>query len=163
MIRILALIFTLSLVPLVAQTQGLELNLQQQGDNNLNWELTIAFSVTNTTQTGMFLDIPEQLRVVPMNVQVNQANIWLQNSEQVPQMDSVATWQGVDQGLVFIFTEGLLNSGNQLQITCMATLVQKELSVEEVIEVRPILTTTTPVQISDQVVASANIPFTLTR
>jgi hypothetical protein len=161
--RFLALITTILSVPLVVQAQGLELNLQQQGDNNLNWEMTLAFSVTNTTQNGMFFDIPEQLRLVPMNVQVNQDNIWLQNSEQVPQMDSVATWYAVDQGLVFLFTEGMLNSGDQLQITCMATLVQKELSTEEVIEVRPILTTTAPVQISDQVVASANIPFTLTR
>jgi hypothetical protein len=160
MIRIIALICIFLISPLIAQAQNLDLSFEKQGDDNLNWEMTIIFTVTSATQNGMLVEIPGQIRVVPMNVRINQKDIWMQNSEQVPQIDSLTTWHSVDEGLVFLFGEGLLSSADQLQMTCMATVLDKQISNEAVIQIRAVVNTN-PIQISEQIIASGNIAITL--
>ena len=160
MIKIIALICIFLISPFIAQAQDLDLIFERQGDDNLNWEMTIIFTVTNATQSGMLVEIPEQIRVVPMNVQINQNDIWMQNSEQVPQIDSLTTWHSVDEGLIFLFRDGLLSSTDQLQMTCMATLLEKQIPSEAVIQIRSVVNTN-PIQISEQIIASRNIAITL--
>ena len=98
-----------------------------------------------------------------MNVQINDQNVWLQNSQQAPQLDSVVTWQNNEQGLIILFSTGLISGGQTIQITCMATLLRNQISTEEVIEIRPVQSASQPVQVSDQIYTSANIPVTLSK
>jgi hypothetical protein len=96
-------------------------------------------------------------------VQIDNKNVWLQNSEQVPQLDSVVTWQETEQGLIVIFSAELVSGGESVQISCMTSLLRSPISTEEIIEIRAVQSAAQPVQISGQIYASANIPVTLSK
>jgi hypothetical protein len=148
---------------LFAQQSTLDISFENITENNSNWETNLSFSATNAIQTGILIGIPQGLRVVPLNVWINEKNIWLQYSDQVPQRDSVLTWHNNAEGLVILFGQDFLSSGDQIQISFMSTLIKKQLTTEELIEIRAVTQSSDPVQISDQIFASGNIPVTLSK
>jgi len=161
--KILFVVFLVFSYNLFAQQSTLDITLESVSENNINWEMVLAFSGSNTIENGIAITLPEGLQAIPMNVQIDDKNVWLQNSDQVPQLDSVVTWQNTEQGLVVLFSAGLVSGGESVQITCMTSLLRSPISTGEVIEIRAVQSASQPVEISDQIYASANIPVTLSK
>jgi hypothetical protein len=148
---------------LFAQQSTLDITLESVTENNINWEMVLSLTGSNTIESGIAIILPQGLQAIPMNVQIDDKNVWLQNSDQAPQLDSVVTWQDTEQSLIILFSSGLVLGGESVQITCMTSLLRSPISTEEVIEIKPVQSASVPIQISDQIFASANIPVTLSK
>jgi len=112
-------------------------------------------------QPGVLIEFPDEIRIVPVSVKVNEKNYWLKNYNKIPEIDSVTNWQLTEEGLVLLFKENQVLNGDQLMINCLLTLIAKELTDKEVIQIRRVNKTVDSYEITDQVIASKNIPVTL--
>ena len=161
--RKIYVIFLILTSGLLAQDNILDLTMAKRAQSESNWDLNIILNSPQSLQPGISIEVPQQIRVIPLSIQVNQKNYWLQNSNQVPEIDSAATWQATNEGLLILFQENQVANGDILRIDCLVTLLTNQVSNEEIIQIKPVSGSAENYQVGDQIVASKNIPVTLTR
>ncbi len=161
--KILCIIFLFITADLIAQDIMLDLTVQRIEQTESNWDLNIILNSSMRLQLGLLIEFPNEIRIVPVSVKVNEKNYWLQNHNRIPEIDSVTSWQLTEEGLVLLFKEKEVLNGNQLKVNCILTLIAKELTDGEVLRIRRVNKTVDNYEITDQVIASKNIPITLTK
>ncbi len=148
---------------LFAQPGDLSVNLQQIPQSDINWEMILSLNAPAGTQSGFLIEIPSTIKMVPISVRINQSDLWLQNSEQVSASDSVVNWVFMPEGVSFLFKEGQLTTGDQMVIKAMITKLKKRESSESVLKIRPVQNIESDIQISNEVITSADISTMLSR
>lgn len=161
--KILCIIFLFITADLIAQDIMLDLSVQRIAQTESNWDLNIILNSSMRLQPGVLIEFPNEIRIIPVSVKVNEKNYWLQNYNRIPEIDSVTTWQLTEEGLVLLFKENEVLNGNQLKVNCILTLIAKELTKEKVIRIRRVNKTVDNYEITNQVIASKNVPITLTK
>ena len=142
---------------LFAQPGDLSVNLQKISPSDINWEITLTMNAPAGTQSGFLIEIPFNIKMVPLSVRINQADLWLQNAAQVSASDSVVHWVFMPDGVSFLFKEGQLTIGDQVVIKAMITLFKKRESSESVLKIRSVQNIESDSQISNEVITSTDI------
>ena len=130
-------IIVLSFQFLFAQQNMMTISTAKNSGSEIDWETTITINVTDEIQTGFRLSLPAALRLIPLSVQIDQKNLWLQNATVVSGVDSVVSWSLLTDGVVFQFNPDQLRPGDQLTIKTMTTLVRKGLTPDAAINLFP--------------------------
>ena len=131
-------IFVFSIQFLFAQQNLMTISTGQKSGSGVDWETTITINIADEIQAGFQLTLPAALRLIPLSVQINQKNLWLQNTTVVSAVDSVVSWNLLADGIVFQFNPDQLKSGDQLVITSMTVLRQKKINPESTIDILPV-------------------------
>ena len=148
---------------LFAQPGDLSVNLEKIPQSDINWEMTLSLNAPAGTQSGFLIEIPSTIKMVPLSVRINQADLWLQNSEQASVSDSVVNWVFMPDGVSFLFKEGQLAIGDQVVIKAMITKFIKRESSESVLKIRSAQNIESDSQISNEVITSTDISSMLSR
>ena len=142
---------------LFAQQNNLTIDLQPVGDSTINWETTLSLIAPDGVENGMLIEIPVGLKMVPLSTSINQTDMLLQNKTEVPSTDSVICWDISPQGIILIFRNGQLNSGDQITVKTMTTRIRKNLTDNAVVNIRSVQNVDSAIQYSEDVKSSANI------
>jgi hypothetical protein len=116
-----------------AQQNMMTISAEKKTASKVDWETTITINVADEIRAGFQLTLPKALRLIPLSVRINQKNLWLQNARVVSDVDSVVSWNLLDDGIVFQFNSDQLRSGDQLTINSMTTVVRSDLNPESAI------------------------------
>ncbi len=117
-------IFWATLLP--AQTGEISTVLNRMSDSTPDWELNLTVNLNFESVNGLSFQLPAGISVIPVSIQLNGREVWLQNKLAVPDRDSVITWDFTSQGLSFFFRNGLLKNGDVLAISCHASIPQTD-------------------------------------
>ena len=101
-----------------AQDNSLQLTVNPMSDNASDYEVNFAWQATGSLQEGLAIQVPSAVKVVPQSVRINDQELWLKKSLERPEQDSVVCWAEGEDGLLFFFAEGLIQSGARLAIRC---------------------------------------------
>ena len=122
---------------LFAQQNMMTISAEKKSGSEVDWETTITINVTDEIKAGFQLILPVDLRLIPLSVQINQKNLWLQNATVVSAVDSVVSWNLLADGVVFQFNPDQLKSGDQLTLKAMMVLVRKNIERNSTIDIFP--------------------------
>jgi hypothetical protein len=157
MIKKLILITTLFSTYLFAQQTNLTIEVQPVTDSGANWETTLSWSTQNAVETGVLFELPTGLKMVPLAVRINQNDMLLQNTSETPSDESVVSWDLSPQGIMLFFRPGQINSGDQIEVKTMSTLIKNHLDENPTITMRAVQKNNQDLQISETIESSANI------
>ncbi|MGD9899627.1 MAG: hypothetical protein AB7T22_10940 [Calditrichaceae bacterium] len=98
-----------------------DLNLQLSRHSNISgeWDLLIDLNLDQQIDSALIFEFPQWITAVPSSVQLNDKTLWLQNSEDSPESDSVVTWQIGSDGLGMHFKDGLIKAGDRVNVKCL--------------------------------------------
>ena len=156
-------VFVLFAQILFAQPGDLAVNLQPISPSDINWEMTLIMNAPAGTQSGFLIEIPPTIKMVPLSVRINQADLWLQNAAQVSASDSVVSWVFMPDGVSFLFKEGQLTIGDQVVIKAMISKFRKGEGSESVLKIRSLQNIESDSQISNEVITSTDISSMLSQ
>ena len=150
-------IIALSFQFLFAQQNMMTISTAKNSGSEVDWETTITINVTDEIQTGFRLSMPAALRLIPLSVQIDQKNLWLQNATVVSGVDSVVSWSLLTDGVVFQFKTDQLRYGDQITKKTMTTIFRKDLTPESVIAIFPYAESRPTQQALESVTLPANL------
>ena len=148
---------------LVAQPGDLSIDLQQISQSDINWEMILTMNAPAGTQSGFMIQMPASIKMVPVSVRINQADWWLLNTAQVSESDSVVSWVFMPDGVSFLFRDGQLVIGDEIEIKAVITMLQKTEISESAIRIRAVQAIEADIQVSDEVITSTDISSMLSR
>jgi len=140
-----------------AQQNDLTIDLQPVADSKINWETTLTLVASDDVSSGMLIEIPSAIKMVPLGTRINQNEMLLQNKSEVPSTDSVICWDLSKDGIILLFRDGQLNSGDQIIVKAMTTRVKRNLDENAVVNIRSIQNADSPIQYSEDIKSSANL------
>jgi hypothetical protein len=108
-------------------------------------------------ENGVLIEIPGEIKMVPLNARINQNDMLLQNTQETPSVESVVSWDLTPEGIMLFFREGQVNSGDQIVIKTMITRIKKSVSENPAIHIRTIQKNNQDIQISEDIKSSANL------
>jgi hypothetical protein len=161
--RRIALLTVLFAQVVFAQSGDLGVEIQNIAQSESNWEISFSYNISNNSQPGILLELPGELKVIPMQIQLNQTNLWLQNKDEISQSVIVVNWQTLPEGLQLLFAENQVAAGDQLLIKTMATLIRKEMNPGAAVQIRRVERVGETKQFSDQVLATTPFPAGLSK
>jgi hypothetical protein len=135
-----------------AQDGNLSVDLQKI-QNTDNWEFNLNYQVDNLNSTGIFIELPENFKVTPISIKVNDQDLWLKNSTETTVNDSVIHWENTENGLILRFSENLFQYATLLSIKCIS-LTNIDIDDDTIISIRSMINND---QISDEVIVSNNL------
>ena len=137
---------------LLAQDSGLNIEIQKIQNTN-NWEFNLQYQFTIPVVIGLFIELPDDFVVTPISIKVNDQDLWLKNTNEVSENDSVIHWEYVENGLILRFSDNLLQSGNRLSLNGLSS-IRNDLNGNIIISLKRMLDNN---QIGDEVIASNNL------
>ncbi|MGD9486643.1 MAG: hypothetical protein AB7W47_01350 [Calditrichaceae bacterium] len=112
-----------SSVALFAQNpNNLNLQLSKHSEFSGEWDLLIDLDLNQQIESAVLFEFPQWITAVPSSVQLNDKTLWLQNSAVTPESDTVVTWEIGSDGLRLHFKDGLIISGDRMNIKCLLNL-----------------------------------------
>jgi hypothetical protein len=156
--RLLFLFFILSHL-LLAQTSDLSVQISDIAASSANKEMTLQLTAAASLQSGLLIQLPADIKMIPLAIEINQNNPALLNSDQPSGSDVVVNWELVPEGVAFIFATGQLLAGDQLRIRLALTLLSGEIRAGTSVEIHAVQTSPSGIQTSDEVISSANLPL----
>lgn len=153
------IIFTLLLGfgGLLAQSDVLKVNAQPIPDSKSDLELVFDLNLPSAPSNGLVIELPEEVMAIPVSVQINGKQMWLQNLTSVPKRDSVIAWQIIPKGLMLLFKEGLVGAGTNLRVTCITSTLKSTRTPREV-KIKNIISQSDGIKVSNQTMATGIIP-----
>jgi hypothetical protein len=121
---------------LFAQSNDLAVTLQPVSNSDVNWETTLTITGQSGLENGLLIELPAGVKMVPLNAQINQNTMFLQNINDVPTRESLICWNLNDDGLILFFSEGQFSSADQLVITTMTTQISKRIADNPTINIK---------------------------
>lgn len=109
-----------------AQTAEISTTLNRISPLGEDWQLTFRVNLNFEPTDGLSFQLPEGISVIPISIQLDDKEIWLQNKMAIPNRDSVITWNFTAPELSFFFRNGLLKNGELLTINCHAIIPQTD-------------------------------------
>ena len=136
-----------------AQSNPLQIELtplQSDVQVNLSWRSTVR-------PAGLLLNVPVEVQLVPISIEIDNRPVWLKNDPAVPELDSVISWQSTPEGLVLLFREGLLNNGSVLEVRCHSNLASGQ-GDSAVVQLRTVQVTSGGIESASSIISSGMIP-----
>jgi hypothetical protein len=131
-------------------------------DNAMDYEVNFAWQATGSPQDGLAIQVPSAVKVVPQSVRVNDQELWLKKSLERPAQDSVVCWEEAEDGLLFFFAEGAIQSGTRLTIRCHGG-VSGSVADTALAQVREASLQGETAQVTDAVLTQTNFPAITTQ
>lgn len=135
-----------------AQTGILSTDLQKI-QNTDNWEFNLQYNFNNPASNAIIIELPANFKVTPISINIDGQDMWLKNSAEVTENDSVVFWENSDKGLILRFSENLVRSAVKLNMKCLAQTGEK-IENNTLISIKPMLDNN---QMSDEVIGSNNL------
>jgi len=157
--RLLFLFFILPHL-LLAQMSDLSVQISDIAASSSNKEMTLQLTAAASMQSGLLIQLPADIKMIPLAIEINQNIPALLNSDQLSGSDDVVSWDLVNEGVAFIFAPGQLLAGDQLRIRAALTLLSEKIRAGTAVEIRSAQTSPSGIQTSDEVISSANLPLT---
>lgn len=142
---------------LLAQSSDIQVKVNPISDSRVDWEIELSVILPISPSQGFVLEIPEEIVPIPVRVRINEKELWLRNIGSVPARDSVVAWQTVDTGVMFLFKNRLLKSGDRLVIKFI-TSVLKTPTVNNKIVLKEIVSRDDGLKVANRAFASGAIP-----
>ena len=155
------LLFFFFILPqlLLAQLSDLSVQISDIAASSSNKEMTVQLTAAAAIQDGLMVQLPADIKMIPLAIEINQKNPALLNSDQLSGSEDVVSWDLVAEGIAFIFAPGQLLAGDQLRIRAALTLLGGEIRAGTAVEIHSIQTSPSGIQTSDEVISSANLPL----
>lgn len=136
----------------MAQENNLTIELQKI-QNTDNWEFNLNYEFNNSASNGILIELPSNFKVSPTSIRISEQEMWLKNSDEPCDNDSVIHWENIDDGLIIRFAEDVIQPTTQLSVKCIA---QKSASIDEdtIVSIKQMINND---QVSDNVIASNNL------
>jgi hypothetical protein len=141
-----------------SQANQLQVSLSNKSNSEKALEIQFTWSSNFTPTDGLVIESTQPMMLIPVSVQINGENIWLQNLSSVPENDSVVTWQSSSNGLIFLLRNGLVQEGDVINVNCNGIINPNEETEDEVILIKDITWRAGQIEISDQSYITGNIP-----
>ena len=142
---------------LFAQQTMLSVDQQPVAESEINWETTLTLSVQNNMENGFLIEIPAEIKMVPLSARINQNDMLLQNTQEAPSSESVVCWDLSPEGINLFFQDGQLNTGDQIVVKTMTTQIKKARQPESVVNIRSLQKKDSGIQYSEDIKSSANL------
>ena len=149
----LLILLVLCSVQVFAQSNPLQIELtplQSDVQVNLSWRSTVR-------SAGLLLNVPAEVQLVPISIQIDDRSVWLKNDAAVPELDSVICWQSTPEGLVLLFREGLLDNGSLLEVRCHSNLAGGQ-GDSAIVQIRTVQVTSGGIESASSIISSGMIP-----
>lgn len=138
-----------------AQNSNLEMRIEKI-QNTDNWEFNLQYNFENSTDTGIFIELPTNFKVTPVSININNEEMWLKNSSESTDNDSVIHWETVENGLILRFNDDLIQPASQLSLKCISQISSK-LPDDINVPIKKILDND---QIGNELIVSGNLNIT---
>ncbi len=110
----LLLIGLLLSMPLLAQNMGLNPEVSNTFSDAHNFKMKIIFDLSSPLQSGFYIQLPSGIEATPTTIFLEGKELWLKQAESVPQKQDIIHWSRQDNGILFLFADGILTSGRLL-------------------------------------------------
>jgi hypothetical protein len=124
---------------LFAQQNNLAVDLQPVAESDINWEATLSLDAEVGMESGLLIEVPAGIKMVPLNVRINDKDLYLQNKRQTPSNESVINWDLSAEGVTLFFPDGQYNSGDRLELKMMTSQIKKTVTANPAINIRTIV------------------------
>lgn len=104
----------------------LNLQLSKHPNTSNEWDLTIDLSLDQQIDSALLFEFPQWITAVPSSVQLNDQTLWLKNSTDTPESDTVVTWQIGADGLGLHFKDGLIKNGDRVNVKCLLNVKKNQ-------------------------------------
>jgi hypothetical protein len=131
------LIFALFLTSLYAQSNDLVVTVSKMSEDTPDTEATFSWQSSRNIQSGLIFTLSENMKAVPISIRLDDREMWLKRGLESPSNDSIVCWELSPDGLILLFTNGLLNDNSNLNVRCHTsfTLGRGDTAVVEIREV----------------------------
>ena len=109
---------------LFAQNSNLEIQLSKHPNTQANYELKIQVRFAGQIESGLLIELPASIKVVPSAIELNNNPLWLKNISSIPDSDSVVNWELIPDGLILRFKDNLLKVNDLLNVTCISHILK---------------------------------------
>lgn len=152
------IVFFSLIVQLFGQQNRAAISLLPIPGSDGEWEFNLNVDLPIAPANGFVLEIPEGVELIPIAMQINKHDVYLQNILTIPQRDSVIAWQRVSTGLLLLCRKNLLDAGENFSLKCISTGVDLPLDVRRV-NLKEIISKPDGIKISNRVFATGTIPL----
>ena len=142
---------------LFAQQNDLTIVTKPVTESNVNYETTLTVNAISGMENGFLIEIPAGMKMVPMNVIINQNELFLQNLNEIPSKETIVCWTLVPEGITLFFRDGQFSSGDQIVIKTMTTQLKKRFDENPTINIRTVQKNDSSIQYSEDIKSSANL------
>jgi hypothetical protein len=139
---------------LFAQQNDLAIDLQPVADSAVNWETTLTLDGQTGMENGLLIELPSGIRMAPVNATINDNQLFLQNSIEISEKESVLSWELSPEGILLRFQDGQYNQGDQLVLKLMMSKIKKRFTENPTINIRSVTNSQT-LEYSDDIKASS--------
>ncbi|MEJ2051006.1 MAG: hypothetical protein P8Y60_14415 [Calditrichota bacterium] len=140
-----------------SQTGDINVTVNRMSDSGSDWELNFSVNLNFNPGSGLSFQLPAGISVIPVSIQLNGREMWLQKKMALPDRDSVLTWEFTAQSLSIFFRNGFLKNGDVLTVKCQARIQQTDSSPNTVI-LKEAFITVNGINLSDRDFGSGAIP-----
>lgn len=141
-----------------SQANQLQVSLNSKSNSETALDIQFTWSNNFTPTDGLVIESTQPMMLIPVSVQINGENIWLQNLSSLPENDSVVTWQTSSNSLIFLLRNGLVQEGDVINVNCNGMINPDKEAGENAILIKDITWRAGQIEISDQSYMSGNIP-----
>jgi len=151
-------VFFSLVVQLFGQQNRAKISLLPIPGSDREWEFNLNIDLPITPADGIVLEVPAGVALIPIAVQIDKRDVYLQNILAVPRRDSVIAWQRVSAGLLLLCRKNLLNAGKNFSLKCISTGMDLPLDGRKV-NLKEIVSKPDGIKISNRVFATGTIPL----
>lgn len=141
-----------------SQADQLQVSLNSKSNNETALDIQFTWSSNFAPTDGLVIESAQSMMLIPVSVQINGENIWLQNLSSLPENDSVITWQTSSNSLIFLLRNRMVQEGDVINVNCNGMINPEEGAADNVIFIKDITWRAGQIEISDQSYMSGNIP-----
>jgi hypothetical protein len=141
----------------IAQENNLTIDMKPVTDSNINWETTLILDAQNGMSNGVLIELPSGLKMVPLSARINQTEMLLQNTNEVPSIESVISWDLSSEGVILLFQDGQFNTGDRIEVKTMTTQIKRTAGEDIVVNFRSAEKNDSTIKYSEEVKSSANL------
>jgi hypothetical protein len=96
---------------LLAQNTNQALIISNTFSDAHNFKMKIAFDLSSPQQSALFLQLPSGIKATPITVFLEGKELWLKQTESVPQKQDILHWSRKDNGILFLVAKGTQIAG----------------------------------------------------
>jgi hypothetical protein len=155
--NIILIIFLMTLLSASAFSQNASLNMNiQKIENTDNWEFMLEYTFSSAVDSGIFIELPANLAATPVSINLNNTEMWLKNSNEIPANDSAVYWETLENGIILRFNSDLIQANSRISVKCISQ-VSQNLSDDANISIKRMQNRS---EISNEIIASNNLNIT---
>ncbi|MCK5454438.1 MAG: hypothetical protein KAJ16_08750, partial [Calditrichia bacterium] len=151
------LIFALFITSLYAQSNDLVVNVSRMSEDTADLEATFSWQSSRNIQSGLVFTLSENMQAVPVSIRVDNREMWLKKGLETPANDTIICWDLAPEGLILLFSDGLISNNTSLDVRCHASFTRGRGDTATV-EIREVTFRDGQSEINENPLANASIP-----